>query len=71
MMSIEELTAQDRCDGCGAQAVVTVQLGEGKQPLLFCSHHANKHRAALTQQAATIWDMRGMVVFDRSVVHIK
>jgi hypothetical protein len=34
------LTAQDRCDRCGAQAKVTL-LVEGAGTLLFCQHHAN------------------------------
>ena len=41
-----ELTAADRCDACGAQAYVRVELATGE--LLFCAHHATKHREKLT-----------------------
>lgn len=41
-----KLTALDRCDSCPAQAVVTVIVdGTG---LLFCNHHYNKHKDALS-----------------------
>ena len=48
------LTAQDRCDACGAQAYVRVELSAG--PLLFCAHHALKHADALAQVATSIHD---------------
>lgn len=41
----KELTAQDRCDGCGAQAYVTVIVN--RTGLLFCNHHYNQHKEAL------------------------
>lgn len=40
-----QLTALDRCDECGAQAYIKVELASGD--LLFCSHHGNEKRAAL------------------------
>ncbi|WP_127127550.1 hypothetical protein [Georgenia sp. SYP-B2076] len=48
------LTAQDRCDACGAQAYVRVQLESGE--LLFCAHHARKHAEALAGVATSIQD---------------
>ncbi|MFC7406095.1 DUF7455 domain-containing protein [Georgenia alba] len=48
------LTAQDRCDACGAQAYVRVQMEAGE--LLFCAHHARKHLEALQKVATTIHD---------------
>ena len=42
----------DRCDSCGAQAYVRVTMASG--PLLFCAHHAAKHRAKL-EPLAEIW----------------
>ena len=45
------LTAMDRCDRCGAQAYLRVELSSGGE-LLFCAHHANKHREKLAQVAA-------------------
>lgn len=34
------LKAQDRCDGCGAPALVLVQGESGE--LMFCGHHYSK-----------------------------
>lgn len=34
------LTANDRCDSCGAQAYVKIAGSTGE--LLFCAHHYNK-----------------------------
>ena len=49
------LTAMDRCDRCGAQAYLRVELSSGGE-LLFCAHHASKHREKLAQVAARIHD---------------
>ena len=35
------LTAADRCDRCGARAVVLVELEAGE--LMFCGHHATRY----------------------------
>lgn len=48
-------TAQDRCDRCGAQAYVRVELLSGGE-LLFCAHHAREHADKLQQVAASIHD---------------
>jgi len=40
-----ELNAADRCDECGAQAYIRVELASGD--LLFCGHHGNEKREAL------------------------
>ena len=48
------MTAQDRCDACGAQAYVRVHLETGE--LLFCAHHARKHSEALNNVATAIDD---------------
>lgn len=39
------LNALDRCDLCGAQAYIRVELATGE--LLFCGHHGNEKKAAL------------------------
>jgi hypothetical protein len=39
------LTAEDRCDVCGAQAYIRATLTTGD--LLFCGHHGNANRAKL------------------------
>jgi hypothetical protein len=50
-----DLTALDRCDRCGAQAYVRVELLSGGQ-LLFCAHHAREHEQKLRQIGSTIHD---------------
>jgi hypothetical protein len=50
-----DLTAADRCDRCGAQAYVRVELLNGGQ-LLFCAHHAREHEAKLKEIAIMIHD---------------
>ena len=49
------LTAADRCDRCGAQAYLRVELLSGGE-LLFCAHHAREHGDALKEVAATMVD---------------
>jgi hypothetical protein len=53
-----QLTALDRCDRCGAQAYVRVELARGGE-LLFCAHHAREHADKLQQVAASIQDETG------------
>jgi hypothetical protein len=48
------LTTADRCDACGAQAYVRVDLESGV--LHFCAHHARKHGQALEKVATHIHD---------------
>ncbi len=48
------LTAQDRCDRCGAQAFVRVVLPSGE--LLFCGHHGRVHAEALARVALSVED---------------
>lgn len=43
------LDGRDRCDSCGAQAYVRVTIPSGQ--LLFCGHHAAKHKDQLIGQA--------------------
>ena len=42
----------DRCDRCGAQAMVRAILSNGL--LLFCNHHGNKYRHQLHAANAII-----------------
>lgn len=53
-----QFTALDRCDRCGAQAYVRVELVSGGE-LLFCAHHAREHADKLQQVAASIHDDSG------------
>lgn len=55
------LSAVDRCDRCGAQAYVRVELSGGAE-LLFCAHHARQHEDKLRQVAITIHDESGRLV---------
>ena len=43
------LTAQDRCDACGAAAQVGLSNG-----LLLCTHHHNQHASALAAKGVTV-----------------
>jgi len=40
-----KLLASDRCDVCGAQAYIRVELAGGE--LLFCAHHGNANKEKL------------------------
>jgi hypothetical protein len=55
-----QFTALDRCDRCGAQAYVRIQLLSGGE-LLFCAHHAREHADKLQQIAAQIHDETGQL----------
>lgn len=52
---VEELTAADRCDRCGAQAYMRVRLESGGE-LMFCAHHARAHSDKLKQVAIAVHD---------------
>ncbi|MFE6966763.1 hypothetical protein ACFVAJ_16765 [Agromyces sp. NPDC057679] len=65
-----QLTNQDRCDACGAQAYVEVNIASStldenfkrkEVPLLFCAHHYNKHEPRLVMSSA----VRGISVDER------
>ena len=49
------LTAEDRCDRCGAQAYLRVELHAGGE-LLFCAHHAREHGDKLKEVAINLVD---------------
>lgn len=49
------LTAADRCDRCGAQAFLRVELRSGGE-LLFCGHHAREHGDKLKALAVNVVD---------------
>jgi hypothetical protein len=52
---LQGLSAIDRCDRCGAQAYVRVELASGAE-LLFCAHHARQHEDKLREIAIVIHD---------------
>jgi hypothetical protein len=45
----------DRCDRCGAQAYLRVELAKGGV-LLFCAHHAREHGDKLREIAVRVHD---------------
>ena len=49
------LTAQDRCDRCGAQAYIKATL-PGIGDLLFCAHHGRPITGVLIEQGAVVID---------------
>lgn len=53
-IEVPRLTALDRCDACGAQAYVRAEFESGI--LLFCAHHARKHRDAIARDARAVTD---------------
>ena len=52
------LTAVDRCDRCGAQAYLRVELAGGGE-LLFCAHHAREHGDKIREIAVRVHDETG------------
>jgi hypothetical protein len=54
-LTVEPLTAVDRCDRCGAQAYVRVTLPAGSE-LLFCAHHGREYAPKLRELDAEIMD---------------
>jgi hypothetical protein len=50
-----QLTAADRCDSCGAQAYVRVEMESGSE-LFFCSHHGKKFHDKLSPLAKSWLD---------------
>lgn len=59
------LTAADRCDRCGAQAYLRVELSSGGE-LLFCAHHAREHEDKLREVAANIQDETARLAITRA-----
>jgi hypothetical protein len=46
------LTAQDRCDRCGAQAYAAYDVAG--MTLLFCAHHNREHGPVAVAKGATL-----------------
>lgn len=49
------LTTDDRCDRCGMQAYMRVELSSGGE-LLFCGHHAREYGPRLRELATVLYD---------------
>lgn len=52
------LTHADRCDACGAQAFIWVNMPNSNSGLLYCSHHFNRFEDGLRKVAIEIYDER-------------
>lgn len=52
------LNNADRCDQCGAQAFVWVNMPNSQTGLLYCGHHFNKNEAGLKKVAIDFIDER-------------
>lgn len=65
-VQLTSLSAVDRCDRCGAQAYVRVELGGGAE-LLFCAHHARQHEDKLREIAISIHDETGRLAETPSI----
>jgi hypothetical protein len=63
------MTAADRCDACGAQAVIAARFTvNAESALRFCGHHANRHRDAMATEALKVWAVTGKVLVSRDEV---
>lgn len=68
-MLINPLTAQDRCDRCGARAAIAFKTkGQAESNLLFCSHHTIVFKETLKTSAQVIWDVQGKVVHEKTPI---
>lgn len=56
----EDLTLMDRCDSCGAQALVRFTLLKDRrknlQELLFCGHHGTQNESTLLKKNFVIFE---------------
>lgn len=59
MTEARMLKVADRCDSCGAQAFVHVELENGS--LLFCGHDFRKHEEVLRAKAIAVFDETGHI----------
>jgi len=51
----QPLTSLDRCDACGAQAYLRLELA-GSRELLFCAHHSRAHEQQIRSIAVSVHD---------------
>ena len=52
------MAPDDRCDRCGVQAYVRVELPSGGE-LLFCGHHAHEYGPRLRELGVAVHDETG------------
>ena len=54
----EPMSALDRCDKCGAQALVRATLANGQ--LYFCGHHGREISDKLVASSLEVFDPEGV-----------
>jgi hypothetical protein len=64
-ITFAELTLNDRCDRCGAEAMARVMM-KTAQELLFCNHHTNRYEMNLIAQGAEIFRKNVTLSFNRA-----
>jgi len=57
------LNVNDRCDKCGAQAMVRATLANGE--LYFCGHHARNIGSDLINKSLVVFDPEGVFNYGR------
>jgi hypothetical protein len=55
---VNPLTANDRCDSCGAQAYASALMPRADAPMLFCGHHFARFELKLHASGAVLIDER-------------
>ena len=59
----QPLTALDRCDKCGAQALIRATLANGE--LYFCGHHGREMSSKLVASSLVVYDPEGVFNYGR------
>ena len=59
----ESMSALDRCDKCGAQALVRATLVNGQ--LYFCGHHGREISGKLVASSLVVYDPEGVFNYGR------
>ena len=59
----EPMSALDRCDKCGAQALVRATLANGE--LYFCGHHGREIKSKLVATSLVVYDPEGVFNYGR------
>ena len=57
------MSALDRCDKCGAQALIRATLANGE--LYFCGHHGREISSKLVASALVVFDPEGVCNYGR------
>ena len=59
----DPISALDRCDKCGALALVRATLANGE--LYFCGHHGREMSSKLVASALVVYDPEGVFNYGR------